>query len=212
MEGTTVSIVAELYDVSDDLIIFHPILIGFPWLRPKNFDWATKAQFFRFEFFENFIEDFDEFSKVKTIKRPKDHTPMKHISEDAFKRCLASLLGDPVSKDWGGELSDHFTSSLHLNGKRVTAAFLLKGPARYSPMGLNHLGKNNDQIVRLSQEPADVLFIQHCHEILPPVRSTLRAFAVQPSRPRRYCLMDGKDSLWLLKAYGLYETAAKWSN
>jgi len=30
----------------------------------------------------------------------------------------------------------------------MTAAFLLKGPARFAPMGLNHLGKNNDQIVR----------------------------------------------------------------
>jgi len=30
----------------------------------------------------------------------------------------------------------------------MTAAFLLKGPARFVPMGLNHLGKNNDQIVR----------------------------------------------------------------
>ena len=37
---------------------------------------------------------------------------------------------------------------LHLKGSRMTAAFLLKGPARFVPMGLNHLGKNNDQIVR----------------------------------------------------------------
>jgi hypothetical protein len=40
-------------------------------------------------------------------------------------------------------------------------------------MGLNHLGKNNDQIVRLSREPADVLIVQHSHEILPAVRETL---------------------------------------
>ncbi|OFX15941.1 MAG: hypothetical protein A2Z18_00045 [Armatimonadetes bacterium RBG_16_58_9] len=78
-------------------------------------------------------------------------------------------------------------------------------------MGLNHLGKNNDQIVRLSHEPADVLFVQHCHDILPAVRETLRAFAVQPSNPRRYCLIDGRDSLRLLCAHGLYETAVELS-
>jgi len=78
-------------------------------------------------------------------------------------------------------------------------------------MGLNHLGKNNDQIVRLAQEPAEILIVQHCHEIKPAVRSTLRAFAVRPFGSRRYCLIDGKDSLRFLLAYDLYENALKWS-
>jgi hypothetical protein len=89
----------------------------------------------------------------------------------------------------------------------VTAAFLFKGPAPFAPMGLNQLGKNNDQIVRLASETADVLFVQHSHEILRAVRQTLRVFAVQPSRPRRYCLVDGRDTLRLLQAYGLLEKA-----
>src|SRR5208337_4206458 len=128
--------------------------------------------------------------------------------EKAFKQCLVEIIGDNVKKDWGGETSDHYSSHLTLNGKRIIAAFLLKGPGSgFSPMGLNHLGKNNDQIFRLSQEPANVLIVQHCHEITPPVRATLRAFAVQPSDPRRYCLIDGRDSLRLLKAYDLYDKA-----
>jgi hypothetical protein len=136
---------------------------------------------------------------------------MKAISEAAFKSCLAELLGDSVEKDWGGEQCDYYSAHLHLKGRRVAAAFLLKGPANFRPMGLNHLGKNNDQIVRLSHAPADILVVQHSHDILPPVRETLRAFAVQPSRPRRYCLIDGRDSLRLLDAYGLYERAQKMS-
>lgn len=78
-------------------------------------------------------------------------------------------------------------------------------------MTLNSLGKNNDQIVRLASSPAEVLVVQHCHDITPPVRDTLRAFAVQPSRPRRYCLMDGRDSLRLLKAYDKLERALELS-
>ena len=78
-------------------------------------------------------------------------------------------------------------------------------------MTLNHLGKNNDQIYRLAMEPADVLFVQHSHDVTPAVRATLRAFAVQPSRPRRYCIIDGRDSLRLLHAYSLYDQAVKWS-
>jgi hypothetical protein len=89
----------------------------------------------------------------------------------------------------------------------MTAAFLLKGPARFEPMRLRHLGKNSDQIVRLSDEPGEVLIVQHCHDITPVVRKTIRAFAVQPSLPRRYCCIDGRDTLRLLHAYDLYEDA-----
>lgn len=74
-------------------------------------------------------------------------------------------------------------------------------------MTLNHLGKKNNQIIRLAHEPAQILIIQHSHDIGPDVRETLRAFAVQPSNPRRYSLIDGRDSLRLLQAYNLYDKA-----
>jgi hypothetical protein len=35
----------------------------------------------------------------------------------------------------------------------------------------------------------------------PAVRAMLRAFAVTPHDPRRYCLMDGKSTYRVLKAY-----------
>ena len=60
---------------------------------------------------------------------------------------------------------------------------------------------------RLAAEPADVLILQHCHEIGSAVRATLRSFAVQPSRARRYCLIDGRDSFRLLTAYSLVDKA-----
>jgi hypothetical protein len=44
------------------------------------------------------------------------------------------------------------------------------------------------------------------------VRKTLRAFAVMPGRARRYCLIDGRDSLRLLNAYGLYDKALRISS
>ena len=169
------------------------------------------GMWFRYQHFENYIEDFDEFAKVRDVKTPKSCELMRKISETAFKQCLTKILGDEASKDWGGESSDHFTQHIHLKGKRLTAAFLLKGPARFGPMGLNKLGKNNDQIVRLSHEPAEVLFVQNCHEILPQVHETLRAFTVQPGQPRRYCLIDGRDSVRLLRAYGLLQHALKLS-
>jgi hypothetical protein len=133
---------------------------------------------------------------------------MREISEPAFKACLGEILHDNVTKDWGGEHSDHYTSHLHLYGRRVTTAFLLKGPGSgFEPMQITHLGKNGDQIVRLAHEPADLLVVQHCHDIGSAVRQTLRAFAVQPTGARRYCLIDGRDSFRLLTAYGLVDKA-----
>jgi hypothetical protein len=205
--GSTLSIIGELHSASNHLVMFRPLVMGGPWLDSPDPKWKDVVMWWGHEFFENVIENFDEFSRVRQFPKPGDYAAMKEVSEATFKTCLSEIVGGEPPKDWGGETSDFFTAHLHLGGRRVSGAFLLKGPAKFSPMRLNTLGKNNDQIVRLAHEPAEVLFVQHCHEITPPVRETLRAFAVQPSRPRRYCVIDGRDSLWLLQAYGLYEKA-----
>jgi len=207
--GALLSVVAIFDRKENGCLVFRPLVIGMPWLRSNDPVWSDKVMWWNRDFFEHFVEDFDEFAKVREIPKPDSIEPMQSISEKAFKSCLANILGDRASKDWGGEQSDHFTAHIHLNGRRTTAAFLLKGPAKFSPMTLNHLGKNNDQIYRLAQEPAEVLFVQHSHDITPAVRATLRAFAVQPGNARRYCLIDGRDSLWLLNAYGLVEEAKR---
>lgn len=205
--GETFSIIAEHVRTDGDLIVFAPLVIGSPWLEGDAREVGVEPMFLAKDFYEHYVEDIDEFEKVAGVPEPDNPGPMEHISEKAFKYCLAMILGDAAQGDWGGENSDYYSAHLRIKGNRTNAAFLLKGPARFAPMDLNHLGKNNDQIYRLSQEPAGLLVVQHCHDILPAVRATLRAFAVQPSNPRRYCLIDGRDSLRLLQAYGLYEVA-----
>jgi len=205
------AIAAELLQFDGRLAVFDPLVMGAPWLREKDETPTFDIMWYGYDFFEDFVEDFDEFTRVKDIPVPSDVTPMRDVSENAFKQCLAEILGDAVQNDWGGETSDFYTAHIHLNGKPKTAAFLLKGPARFAPMSLSHLGKNNDQIVRLAKEPAQVLCVQHCHDVTPPVRETLRAFAVQPGNARRFCIIDGRDSLRLLKAYDLYDKAIELS-
>jgi len=203
-KGDLFAIIAELKSYKDNEIIFDPIIIGSPWFENKEDNSTFDLSWYGYVYYENFIEDFKEFSQVKTISPASisEIHILKSVPERKIKEVFAELLGESPKSDWGGEQSDLFTSQIHLGDKRLTAAFLLKGPAKFQPMSLNNLGKNNDQIVRLANEPADILFVQHCHEILPAVRSTLRAFAVQPGNPRRYCLIDGRDTLRILKAYG----------
>lgn len=203
--GGEFAVVAQFHNIIEDRIILHPLLIGYPYLQSKSTGdllWASYTDFYRLH-----LEDFDEFSMVKGVETPGTADLMKHIKESVFKACLQKLLGGSIVKDWGGETSDYYTSHIHLNTKRFSSAFLLKGPSNFRPMGLNHLGKNNDQIVRLSKEPVDILVVQHSHDILPSVAETLKVFATQPSNPRRYCLIDGRDSIRLLKAYNLLEWA-----
>ncbi|BDA71712.1 hypothetical protein CAL7716_058780 [Calothrix sp. PCC 7716] len=204
-QGGDFAIVAQYNSRDDNTLIFHPLLIGYPYLadvKTGDLSWNKYTDFYQLH-----LEDFTEFEIVKQHPLPSSTEEMKFIHENVFKQCLGRILTESTPKDWGGESSDFFTSHLHIQGRRLSAAFLLKGPAKYSPMTLKHLGKNGDQIVRLSKEPANVLVIQHCHDILPPVIETLRVFATQPSKPRHYCFIDGRESLRMLKAFNLVDWA-----
>ncbi len=77
--------------------------------------------------------------------------------------------------------------------------------ARFREMTPDLLGARADQIYRLQCTPAQLLIVQHCHQIGEAVRAMLRAFVVTPHNPRRYCLIDGKETYRILKAYGEIE-------
>lgn len=210
--GGVFAIVAELADATEERATFAPIVIGFPWLEnPRQEPARFAIEWFSYDYFENFVEDIDEFARLRDVPIPPNPEPMRNISERAFKQSIAKIFGDAAPVDWGGEHSDFFSAHVHLAGHPTTAAFIFKGPAQFAPMGLNNLGRNNDQLVRLSHEPAGLLVVQHCHDIQSPVRETLRALAVQPGRSRRYCCIDGRDSLRILLAYGLYDEARQLS-
>ncbi len=204
-EGGEFGVIGEFSSISGTHLTFAPLIIGSPYMADKEsgkLAWSKYSDYFNLH-----IEDFDEFSKVKDLSMPESFDDMKNITENVFKQALGKILKESTPKDWGGEMSDLVTSHLHLKGERVSGAFLLKGPSKYNPMTVKHLGKNGDQIVRLAQEPSDVLFVQHCHDITSAVKQTLKVFATQPSNPRYYCLIDGRESLRLLEAYELKDWA-----
>lgn len=214
-QGSDIAIVGLLrrVDWSARRIILEPLIIGGPSLESASPDLPPgEAMWLGHSFGEVFAEDIDEFSDLANVPAPSSIEPMKKMTERAVKQCLAEILGQEAPKDWAGEQSDLYSAHLHLNGRHVTGAFLLKGPASFRPMRLNHLGANNDQIVRLSNEPADLLVVQHSHEIGTDVRTTLRAFANGLGTVRRrYCLIDGADTLRVLTAYNKLDRAVELS-
>ena len=75
------------------------------------------------------MENIDSFKKVKEISfsQIKNIIPI-NLKERFIKESFAEIIGEQfIPNDWGGELCDLFTTRILLNGKRVNAAFLLKG-------------------------------------------------------------------------------------
>ena len=133
---------------------------------------------------------------------------MATIPETLIKQGLAHVLGEPTTpNDWGGEQADLWTAHLRVHGRAHTAAFLLKGPAKFSPMTIAMLGKNGDQLERLGRTAAEVLVVQHCHTIRPEVVSMLRSIASDFRHVRRYMLLDGYATYAILSAAGVLPSA-----
>ncbi|MFE2615323.1 hypothetical protein ACFXA2_17070 [Micromonospora chalcea] len=129
-----------------------------------------------------------------------DLQKLEQTPEEVVKNSIAVLLGEPyVPKDWGGERSDLYTSTMFVRGVQVSTAWLFKGPGSRGPMTVRTLGSRGDQIVRLFSEPADVLVLQHYREITTAVISMMEAHAHDSRRPRRFMILDGADTARILR-------------
>ncbi|MFD4443833.1 hypothetical protein ACFWPK_29075 [Nocardia sp. NPDC058519] len=130
------------------------------------------------------------------------------VPEDTVKRAFAGLIGESyVPKDWGGERSDLYTSRVFACGRQVSAAWLFKGPGFPRAMDVKALGKNGDQIDRLFTEPAELLVLQHCHQIKPSVVGMMAAYAHDARHPRFYMIIDGADTGRILRSLGLLQVS-----
>lgn len=189
--------------VSDTEIIARPYLIGD---IHTGLELETPTSWNGRDYGEIHLSQIDQFKNIQNIFNSEKSAPalssLRDVPEIEIKNAIAEIIHeDAVPKDWGGEKSDLFSCNLSIEGKFLPSAFLLKGPAKFSEMKMVHLGKNDDQIDRLFSEPADLLILQHCHTVSTAVRSTMRAFASRIHDLRYFSIIDGYDTLRLLKAY-----------
>lgn len=149
--------------------------------------------------------DVDHFSQVDW-KRPLTATEIKlmaEMPETSVKEALAKIIGVPfVPKDWGGERSDLVTNSLIIRGKQMSAVWLLKGRSIRGSMTLAALGKNGDQIERLTTDPSELIVVQHNGYITAPVIHMAEAFAHNMRNPRYYMILDGQATAMVLRDHG----------
>ena len=152
------------------------------------------------------VDDIDSFREVRKIdKNLVEKIVPLDLEEDKIGYYLAEIIGDEYShKHWGGEKSDFFTTRLVIKGKRVPAAFLLKGRGTKGKLTIKKCGKNGNQILNLLDEPAEVYIVQYVGEIDSDVVKLLEKLVAEKSRKGKklyYCIMDGIDTARVLVAY-----------
>jgi hypothetical protein len=148
------------------------------------------------------IDNIDSFSKATKINKVK----MKRYYESEIKELLKKIVGEQGKfVDWGGEQNDINTTRLIMNGKRISAAFALKGKGTSAPLNQKKMGKNGDQISRLFKSPARVFIVQFDQQIDESIRDLMKDIAEnkahRENRKIYYGTIDGTDTSKLFQAY-----------
>lgn len=151
------------------------------------------------------IDDIDSFENVKEISASdiKSYIPL-NLPESQIKQSIADILGEPfISSDWGGETADLFSSHVVYKGTRLATGFLLKGPSLKGTLKIKNLGKNGDQVVRMTSVTLDLYIIQFVgpidQNVIEHLESQVVLAAQKAMRSRYYCLIDGADTARIIK-------------
>jgi hypothetical protein len=157
-------------------------------------------------------DEIDSFQKIRDILSSNvqsflDKAGRINLLEDFIQKCLEDILSVPLHKqDWGGEENDLYTANVVYNGKRIPAAFALKGRGqKHKMLEISDCGKNGDQLVRLFQSPADLFVLQYGGEISENVIKDMEGktdLHRHKAKQGWYCVLNGQDTARLLLAYG----------
>jgi hypothetical protein len=156
------------------------------------------------------IETFSAAASIPSAQLAGIPFPLDAL-EDDVERALLRVVGEPFQQqDWGGELGDVYSPRVRMAGREIQTAMLLKGRGLgRRTMRLTDLGKNGDQVVRLTKLPATLYVVQYVGEIDEAVRTHLMqaiAFLRLRGQPDAVgSVWDGGDTARLLLAHGLLD-------
>ncbi|MEV7969285.1 hypothetical protein AB0O34_25345 [Sphaerisporangium sp. NPDC088356] len=194
-------LIGTITDLTRGRIALRPVFIGIRSFVDDNL--AAECPNAGLRVYPSDIGRFSEIDFTSPLTEAELEAVLR-VPEDTVKRAFAQLIGESyVPKDWGGERSDLYTSRVFARRRQVSAAWLFKGPGYPRAMDVKALGKNGDQIDRLFTEPAELLVLQHCHQIKPSLVSMMDSYAHDARRPRSYMIIDGGDTGRILKSLGL---------
>jgi hypothetical protein len=161
------------------------------------------------------MESIDTFAKAARVS-PQEVASIAqplNLLEGHVKNGIGKIIGEPyLEKDWGGELTDILTARVVFQGRRVRTAFVLKGRGTHGPLTPKRLGKNADQIRRMSKEEADIYVVQHVGPVAAATRDQL-ADMIAARRYKGYrgvvgSIWDGVDVARLFVAHSLIDASS----
>lgn len=194
-------VLAVVTDIEDARITLRPFFVGTLGIGSS----ASELDYDVFARRRIYPSEIDQFAKADFTKRPpvEKLKTVADMAESDVKDYLAEIVGETfVPKDWGGERSDMYTTSLAVKGRHMATAFLLKGKSVKHPMRVADLGKNGDQIDRLYTEPAELFVVQSNQPITSAVVNTAQVYANDLRNPRRFMIITGAETAVILGAYG----------
>lgn len=148
------------------------------------------------------IDKIDSFSKAQKQKKSGNGQFYEKDVKEVFKEAIGE---NGKFIDWGGETDDLYTTRLKLKGKRVSAAFGLKGKGTKGILTPKKMGKNGDQIQRLFKSPAEAFFVQYNEQISESVIDQMKSLAIAKSvmenKKVYYGIIDGDDTSRIMRAY-----------
>lgn len=199
-------LIGTVTDLTGERIELRPVFIGI-----RSFvenDLADSDPTPGLRVYPSDIRQFSEIDFTRPVSKAELDAVLQ-VPEEKVKHAFAGLIGESdVPKDWGGERSDLYTSRVFARGRQMSAAWLFKGPGYPRAMDVKALGKNGDQIDRLFTEPAELLVLQHCHQIKPSVVGMMDSYAHDARRPRFYMIIDGADTGRILRSLDLLPVTA----
>ncbi len=205
LTGRKRMLIAGQFEFDGSAVNVEPYIIGdmMESLSVIPMPWSTSVRVYPSQ-----IDAFVKIDKEPSVSEAELQS-LLDLSEDDVKHFIAAIIGEPfIPKDWAGEKSDLQTNNLTIDGQPHSAAFIFKGPSVPREMHPADMGKRGDQLVRVFDEPVELVVIQHCSKIANSVVRIAESLAMNVRRPRRYCIMDGADTVRLLRAYRKFKRSS----
>ena len=200
------ALLCQLDLVKPDFVSATALVMGTPsftHFRNENatLDLADHAA----DWFETWPEDIDELAACNRIAPPADkewQAALAPLCGEDVCRALADMLGGTRMQGEADARTLMLAAGTHRGGEQAACAVIVVADAGAGVLKPGTLRARPNAMAALGATPAQLWIVQHCHTIGPAVREMVRAFAVRPHAPRRYCLIDGADTYRIFKADG----------
>lgn len=203
------AVLGRVVENHPEQMVVEPLLMGTPLDRLEPAAPEKQAGGVAIELGEVHLGELKEFNQLNEQALPDDFAKMKALGEaKAFQKALAKQMKTTPAKGWNGEGYDLYLATVNLHGKKLSAAFLVKVPEKFGPLGLRPSEQDLDLLYRFTRMDADLYVLQHGHDIGAKLQEALRYFTRQATGQKRFMLVDGRETLRFLRAYGHVEAPA----